>query len=436
MCVETIVRFSWARPLSLGLFACSSLLCACQTTSLSPYLKAGEATDPPTSEVHAAQPPPSTVLDEVVSILEGRGEDSDAEIDPEELLEAEGSMDIVDQTADPYDPAAEHLKARTHVDTNRKTKVASLTPHFDPDIAPEKDNKFRVLKIQKGDMKETQMASAVTVPEQVPERITESVITFEDQKDVPAPEVFETEFADAGTVVPGRKPARNSEGDVLLAALSAPMDMQPQPAVLATPEVIPVRKPEPPLAASEDLRAEDVAVIEPAAGFAENFDAEAVIPTRKPPAPVKSSAAPEVSAPLVPPRPKTSFMAVNLTPMKTKESFETAQGRGDVVKIRSAEHEGKTRIVLDIKGDARFDARLDNGSKALLVDLQNAGWSAGDEMDLHSLSIISGFSHEAAGGGATRLVVNLKKDTKLLQAVSFGTNAQGVTRIVIDLKNG
>ncbi len=433
MCVETIVRFSWARPLSLGLFACSLLLCACQTTSLSPYLKAGAAQDS-SIEDHAAKAPPSTVLDEVVSILEGRG--ADAEIEPEELLEAEGSMNIVDQTADPYDPSAEHLKARNHVDTNRKTKVASLTPHFDPDISPEKDNKFRVLKIQKDDMKETQMASAVTVPERVPERITETVIAFEGQKDVPAPEVFETDFADAGTVVPGRKPVRNTEGDVLLAALSAPVDVRAESAVPAPSEVIPERKPVSPLSEPQSLRAEDVAIIEPAAGLSDVVDPSAVVPTRKPPAPVKISGTPEISAPVPPSRPKTSFMAVNLTPMKTKDSLLSAPGRGDVIKIRSAEHTGKTRIVLDIKGDARFDARLDNGAKALLVDLQNAAWSAGHEMDLHSLSIISGFRVETPGGGATRLVLSLKKDTKLLQAVSFGTNAEGVTRIVIDLKNG
>ncbi|MBK9586673.1 MAG: hypothetical protein KA099_04735 [Alphaproteobacteria bacterium] len=427
MCVETIVRFSWARPLSLGLFACCFLLCACQTTSLSPYLKAGESTDSPSGN-YAAKPPPSSVLDEVASILEGRGGNSEGEIDPEELLEAEGNMNMVEQTADAYDPAAEHLKARKHVDTNRKTKVASLTPHFDPDISPEKDNKFRVLKIQKGDMKETKLASAVTVPERVPERITESVITFDEREDVPedfsaAPESFETAFADTGVVVPGRKPPRHGGGEMLLAALSAPA-------------LLPERKPDIAAAAPETLRMEDLAAIEPAAGLSDSAIPPSIVPPRKPPVPVKNSATAETSAPVPPPRPKTSFMAVNLTPMKTKESVQATEGRGDVIKIRSAEHEGKTRVVLDIKGDARFEAKLDNGRKALLVDLENAGWSAGDQVELHTLSIVSGFTTEIIGGGATRLILNLKKDTKLLQAVSFGTNQAGVTRIVIDLKNG
>jgi hypothetical protein len=434
MCVETIVRFSWVRPFSLGLFACSLLLCACQTTSLSPYLKPGQPTSS-VSDNHAAKPPPSSVLDEVASILEGRGGNSEGEIDPEDLLEAEGNMNMVEQTADSYDPAAEHLKARKHVDTNRKTKVASLAPHFDPDISPEKDNKFRVLKIQKGDMKETKLASAVTVPERVPERITESVITFDGQGDrLAPPEPFETAFADAGVVIPARKPPRHGGGDVLLAALSAPADVRPD--VPEAPALLPERKPDIAAAEPESARIEDLAAIEPAAGFSDSFDAPAIIPSRKPPVPMKSSAAAETSAPLPPLRPKTSFMAVNLTPMKTKESVQAPEGRGDVIKIRSAEHEGKTRVVLDIKGDARFEAKLDNGRKALLVDLENAQWSAGDQMELHSLSIVSGFTTETRGGGGTHLVVNLKKDTKLLQAVSFGTNQAGVTRIVIDLKNG
>lgn len=434
MCVETNVRFSWARPFSFGLYACCLLLCACQTTSLSPYLKAGEATESYNAE-HAAKPPPSSVLDEVASILEGRGSEDGEEIDPEELLEAEGNMNIVEQTADSYDPAAEHLKAREHVDTNRKTKVASLAPHFDPDLAPEKDNKFRVLKIQKGDMKETKLASAVTVPERVPERITESVITFDGQEEASAPEeTFGMELADAGIVVPARKPPRDSGGEMLLAALSAPVDVRPD--VPEPVALLPPRKPEALVSEPKALRADDLAAIEPAAGLSDLSDVVAVVPSRKPPAPLKSAAVTEASAPVPPARPKTSFMAVNLTPMKTKESLQASEGRGDVIKIRSAEHSGKTRIVLDIQGDASFEAKLDNGRKALLVDLENAEWSAGQEMELHSLSIVSGFTVEPAGGGGTRLVVSLKKDTKLLQAVSFGTNAQGVTRIVIDLKNG
>ncbi|MCB1840146.1 MAG: hypothetical protein KDI61_07790 [Alphaproteobacteria bacterium] len=399
---------------------CVLCLTACQTTSAG-FQKSGQVSG---SSHTSLSESPSEVLADVTAILDHRG--GEAGISPEDLLEADGNMNIIEQTPEEPDPSSEHLKAREHVDTSRKTKSASLAPRFDPDLAPEKDNRFRVLKIQKGDMKDTKLASAITVPQTVPERVTESVITFEPEPADPMKAVLE-----ASTVVPARKPSKADQGAVEVAMTSKPVRAEESRAPLS-PVVVPVHKP-----VYEDRRPEQIASIEPAAGLNSHAVPVAPVVPAKKPAVAKSRDSDDLGGSKIPiPRPKTSFMAVNLKPLNAEVSSPGSPGRGDVIKVRSGEHSGKTRIVFDISGDARFDAKLDHARKVLVVDLQNAEWSADEHVQFHALSIVSGYRVQPLSDGATRIELSLKKDTKLLQAVSFGTDAKGITRIVLDLKNG
>lgn len=92
-------------------------------------------------------------LDDVVSILDNR------KVSSEMLLSANGNWNMVEQEQE-YDPAAEHLKARQHVDTGRRTKMASLSPHFDTSNETGHDGKFRVLRIQNDENDSIMVADA------------------------------------------------------------------------------------------------------------------------------------------------------------------------------------------------------------------------------------------------------------------------------------
>lgn len=440
------VRFCISRTLFFGLSLCLLFLTACQTTSLTldprfakalgqepeagqagPEKAAGvgapasvpKPSSKPANKAQTPAKPSQNVLAEVSTILDRK---SKSKISPEALLEAEGNMNIVEQSQE-YDPAAEHLKARSGVDTGRKTKSAELAPHFDPDVEENKDKTFRVLKIQKGDVREGPIAQA-SEPEPLPE-IAEVSAPAVETAQVAAPDPAVTEAyvvsPSGGPVIPA--PAAPTE--VAAVAVGDPA---------AQSLIIPGRKPAIARAAVADR---DVAQIEPAAGAVQPDAVSApILPGRKP----QPSRSVEATPPPLPNakavRPKPTFMPVKLKPLRenAEELLPTEAAR--IVRMRSGEDSGRTRVVFEVRGEVRFEARLDNVRKQVRVDLEGADWAAGDGVAFHELSVVRGFRVERLPGGGTQILLELKKDTKLLQAASLGTDKAGITRIVIDLRNG
>lgn len=428
------VRFCFSRTLFFGLSLCLLFLTACQTTSLTldprfakaigrPAASPAESADAeppaaasvskpsskPTSQGQPAAQSSKDVIAEVSTILDRK---SKAKISPEALLEAEGNMNIVEQSQD-YDPAAEHLKARSGVDTGRKTKSADLAPHFDPDIAQDKDKTFRVLKIQKGDVREGPVART---PMPLPE-----------VKEFSAPEVEVAQVAVPAPAVTEAYAVSPAGGPVLSppAAAETPAEVALSEGLSAGPLVIPGRKPA--------VLRQAVAQIEPAAGGAQPGAVSApVLPGRKPPPP-KLEAAPPLNTQAL--RPKPTFMPVKLKPLREDADELISAEAGRIVRMRSGEDSGRTRVVFEVRGDVRFEAHLDNGQKLVRVDLEGADWAAGEGVAFHELSVVRGFRVERLPGGGTQILLDLKKDTKLLQAASLGTDKAGITRIVIDLRN-
>lgn len=429
------VRFCFSRTLFFGLSLCSFFLTACQTTSLtldprfakaigrpaaseaensgaapSAAASVSKASSKPTSQGQPAAQTSKDVIAEVSTILDRK---SKSKISPEALLEADGNMNIVEQSQD-YDPAAEHMKARSGVDTGRKTKSADLAPHFDPDVAEDSDKTFRVLKIQKGDVREGPVArTPVPLPEVKEFSAPEVEVA---QVAVPAPAV-----AEAYAVSPAGGPPLPPP-----AAAETPAKVALSDGRSAGPLVIPGRKP-------AQVRG-TVAKIEPAAGAAQSAAVSApILPGRKPPPP-RSEAAPALNTQAL--RPKPTFMPVKLKPLRENAEELLPAEAGRIVRMRSGEDSGRTRVVFEVRGDVRFEAHLDNGRKLVRVDLEGADWAAGEGVAFHELSVVRGFRVERLPGGGTQVLLELKKDTKLLQAASLGTDKAGITRIVIDLRNG
>ncbi len=429
------VRFCFSRTLFFGLSLCSFFLTACQTTSLTldpRFAKAigrpaaseaensgaapsaaASVSKPPSKPTSQGQPAAQTskdVIAEVSTILDRK---SKSKISPEALLEADGNMNIVEQSQD-YDPAAEHMKARSGVDTGRKTKSADLAPHFDPDVAEDSDKTFRVLKIQKGDVREGPVArTPVPLPEVKEFSAPEVEVA---QVAVPTPAV-----AEAYAVSPAGGPPLPPP-----AAAETPAKVALSDGRSAGPLVIPGRKP-------AQVRG-TVAQIEPAAGAAQPAVVSApILPGRKP-LPPRSEAAPALNTQAL--RPKPTFMPVKLKPLRENAEELLPAEAGRIVRMRSGEDSGRTRVVFEVRGDVRFEAHLDNGRKLVRVDLEGADWAAGEGVAFHELSVVRGFRVERLPGGGTQVLLELKKDTKMLQAASLGTDKAGITRIVIDLRNG
>lgn len=436
------VRFCISRTLFFGLSLCLLFLTACQTTSLTLDPRFAKALGQPQAEQTgqaqtaqakgnpAAAPKPSPkpiekqqaapasshkVLAEVSTILDRK---SKSKISPEALLEAEGNMNIVEQSQE-YDPAAEHMKARSGVDTGRKTKSAELAPHFDPDVEEHKDKTFRVLKIQKGDVREGPVAQVPAEPlPEVEIASAPAAPAVAAEVAVPDPAVSEAYAVSpsGGPVIPV------AETQTRLAA--AEVAEQPAGAV-----IIPGRKP---VAANATI-----AQIEPAAGAAQP-DALSlpVVPGRKPAPPRGAEASPPPLPVSKAVRPKPTFMPVKLKPLREDAEALLSSEAARIVRMRSGEDSGRTRVVFEVRGDVRFEAHLDNGRKLVRVDLEGADWAAGEGVAFHELSVVRGFRVERLPAGGTQVLLELKKDTKLLQAASLGTDKAGITRIVIDLRNG
>lgn len=438
------VRFCISRTLFFGLSLCLLFLTACQTTSLTldprfakalgqPQAEqagqaqpaqakgaAGAVPKPSAKPIDKQQPAPGTsqkVLAEVSTILDRK---SKSKISPEALLEAEGNMNIVEQSQE-YDPAAEHLKARSGVDTGRKTKSAALAPHFDPDVDEDSDKTFRVLKIQKGEVRE---GPSPREPEPLPEAEVASAHApaVAAEVAVPDPAVSEAYAVSpsGGPVIP----VSEASAQVAAAAIAEPP---------SGPVIIPGRKP---VTASVAVSDRDVAQIEPAAGTAQpDAVSSAVLPRRKPEPPPRAEASPPPFPVSKAVRPKPTFMPVKLKPLREDSEALLSSEAARIVRMRSGEDSGRTRVVFEVRGDVRFEAQLDNSRKLVRVDLEGADWAAGEGVAFHELSVVRGFRVERLPGGGTQVLLDLKKDTKLLQAASLGTDKAGITRIVIDLRN-
>jgi len=100
--------------------------------------------------------------------------------------------------------------------------------------------------------------------------------------------------------------------------------------------------------------------------------------------------------------------------------------------LRTGEHPGKTRLVLDLTGESKYRADIDNEENLLLIELSDAGWSAASQK-LMNHPLIKGYSTQAAPNGGTILALELKKPVKILGSSALKPNAQYGNRIYLDI---
>lgn len=109
----------------------------------------------------------------------------------------------------------------------------------------------------------------------------------------------------------------------------------------------------------------------------------------------------------------------------------------NVVNIRIGEHADKTRLVLDVNGQANFTHDLDNMEKILLVDLPKTGWNAMMQKTFSDKSpIIQSFRTEKTDQNGSLLIVQLKHPAQVIYAKAIEGETPSQNRIVIDIQKG
>jgi hypothetical protein len=123
----------------------------------------------------------------------------------------------------------------------------------------------------------------------------------------------------------------------------------------------------------------------------------------------------------------------NVTP-KTyqRKSAPPASGGATVYDLRTGEHPGKTRIVLDINTKAGYSVDIDNNENIMIVDLPNTAWTAPTSKTLPKSSVISSYSVESSGSGHL-LIMQLKQDARLVYEKMLPANGGSGQRLVLDV---
>lgn len=110
-----------------------------------------------------------------------------------------------------------------------------------------------------------------------------------------------------------------------------------------------------------------------------------------------------------------------------------APGAPTITDIRSGEHAGKTRLVLDTNGPVSYKYDVDNNEKLLLIELGNAGLAAPVQKNFGNSAFLKSYTAQTSGGGVT-LAVELKKPAKILNAAALKPEgAQGNHRVFFDI---
>ena len=112
-----------------------------------------------------------------------------------------------------------------------------------------------------------------------------------------------------------------------------------------------------------------------------------------------------------------------------------APSEAEVFGLRVGEHPAKTRIVLDVSKKVSYGLDLDTEEKILVVELPETGWGAPETKTFGKDSpLLSSYKASPSNGGkGTLLILQLKKDARLLSESIIKAEQGNGARIVIDL---
>jgi hypothetical protein len=110
----------------------------------------------------------------------------------------------------------------------------------------------------------------------------------------------------------------------------------------------------------------------------------------------------------------------------------TYKGPSRLADIRTGEHPGKTRLVLDVGSETPFRYDLDNNERLLVIELGNAPLSKAMTSSLRKSQFVSAYKAEATEQGS-RVIVQLKKPARILHAETLKPTGGRGARIMFDI---
>ena len=406
-----------------------------------------------------------------------------AQVSSEQLLDADGHWNVVEQGRE-YDPAQAHLNARKKVDTARRKKMKSLSPHFKPDAKSGQDGKLRVLQIEPDDGVDYDIvendednrdvslfqkvfptfksASSEAVPSEPvsPEPVSTAFN--------PAPVVaFEVDVAvseESGIIVPKVKPNRwgNSApasvgqqiktAGVMLVRSDSKVRMIDG---VAIPPVMPARKkvvqayvgdayvPSVSSYDTMELSDADLLIEASTSGLTDGV----VIPKRKPIKAHPPSKKPEFKLALTDmvgisgvnvDEPFVSDVPVpSIKPKVTRKVLENGSASKRVVfvkNLRSGMHPDKTRVVIEVSDVTEYKVTVDDLRNVLRVKLMNTRWDISPQDKLEGSTLLGTYIARQQKDGSVLLEVRLKDKASIVGTMVLRPNISSSHRIVVDLK--
>ncbi|MEM6812626.1 MAG: AMIN domain-containing protein [Pseudomonadota bacterium] len=137
------------------------------------------------------------------------------------------------------------------------------------------------------------------------------------------------------------------------------------------------------------------------------------------PAPVMQKAQAPKAAPA-----KSSF--------RTKSAPPVQSGIASIFDVRTGEHPGKTRLVLDTNANVNYSVDIDNNENLMIVDLPATSWDAPKSRSFPKSKTVASYSIESSGN-SNLMIIQLKRDARISYQKSLPANKGIGRRIVLDI---
>lgn len=147
--------------------------------------------------------------------------------------------------------------------------------------------------------------------------------------------------------------------------------------------------------------------------------------------PRPEASAPTTLAPVTAPlAPQTPPPAAVEKPAVTPSVAAASAGATIVQGFRIGEHQGMTRLVIDLNGATTYSRDLDNAERLLVIELPASAWNIKTTETLKNSPLIQSWAAQSVDGGGSRVIVNLKKGVKIVQE----NKLKQPDRILMDLQ--
>lgn len=119
------------------------------------------------------------------------------------------------------------------------------------------------------------------------------------------------------------------------------------------------------------------------------------------------------------------------------EMFPIQDSISDAVRVlgvRTGEHPGKTRIVLDVAEKTSYSVDVRAAGQMVVIDLPNASWDAGNSEAFAKSGVLESYIVDAKGKMGASMILKTRKPVRVLNKMLLDpVSSGGNYRIVVDI---